>query len=93
MLIAMAAAWCGGALATFDVKKIEASVFKIYTERKTGMGTGTGFLVNGRRILVTNFHVVVDGEKFYVGYREGRDGKLVEARLIDRRSHTDLLSP
>jgi pSer/pThr/pTyr-binding forkhead associated (FHA) protein/S1-C subfamily serine protease len=90
MLIAMAAAWCGGALATFDVKKIEASVFKIYTERKTGMGTGTGFLVNGRRILVTNFHVVVDGEKFYVGYREGRDGKLVEARLIDRRSHTDL---
>ena len=42
MLIAMAAAWCGGALATFDVKKIEASVFKIYTERKTGMGTGTG---------------------------------------------------
>jgi hypothetical protein len=27
MLIAMAAAWCGGALATFDVKKIEASVF------------------------------------------------------------------
>jgi pSer/pThr/pTyr-binding forkhead associated (FHA) protein len=90
LLAAAAAAWCGDALASFDVKKIEASVFKIYTERKTGMGTGTGFLVNGRRILVTNFHVVVDGEKFYIGYREGRDGKLVEARLIDRRSHTDL---
>ena len=57
MLIAMAAAWCGGALATFDVKKIEASVFKIYTERKTGMGTGTGFLVNGRRVNIPSYQV------------------------------------
>jgi pSer/pThr/pTyr-binding forkhead associated (FHA) protein/S1-C subfamily serine protease len=89
-LMAAATAGCASAAAAFDVKKIEASVFKIYTERKTGMGTGTGFLVNGRRILITNYHVVVDGEKFYVGYREGRDGKLVEARLIDRRAHVDL---
>jgi pSer/pThr/pTyr-binding forkhead associated (FHA) protein/S1-C subfamily serine protease len=74
----------------FDVKKIEASVYKIYTERKTGMGTGTGFLVNGRRTLVTNYHVVVNGEKFYVGYRDGRDGRLVEARVIDRRANIDL---
>jgi pSer/pThr/pTyr-binding forkhead associated (FHA) protein/S1-C subfamily serine protease len=80
----------GSAALSFDVKRIEASVFKIYTERKSGMGTGTGFLVNGKRILVTNYHVVVDGEKFYIGYREGRDGKLVEARLVDRRAHTDL---
>ena len=74
----------------FDVKKVEASVYKIYTERKNGMGTGTGFLVNGRRTLVTNFHVVVNGEKFYVGYRDGRDGKLVEARVVDRRANIDL---
>jgi S1-C subfamily serine protease/pSer/pThr/pTyr-binding forkhead associated (FHA) protein len=82
--------FCAGPGEAFDVKKIEAGVFKIYTERKNGMGTGTGFLVNGRRILVTNFHVVVDGEKFYIGYRDGRDGRLVEARVIDRRSHIDL---
>ncbi len=81
---------CARGAEAFDVKKIESGVYKIYTERKNGMGTGTGFLVNGRRILVTNFHVVVDGEKFYVGYRDGRDGKLVEARVVDRRSHVDL---
>jgi pSer/pThr/pTyr-binding forkhead associated (FHA) protein len=74
----------------FDVKKIEASVYKIYTMRKKGIGTGTGFLVNGRRILVTNFHVVAEGEKYFVGYRDGREGKLVEARVVDRRANTDL---
>ena len=26
----------------------------------------------------------------YVGYRDGRDGKLVEARVIDRRARHDL---
>ena len=74
----------------FDVKKIEASVCKIYTMRKKGIGTGTGFLVNGPRILVTNYHVVAGGEKYFVGYREGRDGKLVEARVVDRRDYVDL---
>lgn len=87
MLAAMAQA--GGTWA-FDVKKVESSVYKIYTERKNGMGTGTGFLVHGRRTLVTNFHVVVNGEKFYVGYRDGKDGKLVEARVVDRRANIDL---
>src|SRR5689334_20873857 len=74
----------------FDVKKIEASVYKIYTMRKKGIGTGTGFLVNGRRILVTNYHVVAEGEKYFIGYRDGRDGKLVEARVVDRRAGNDL---
>ena len=74
----------------FDVKKIEASVYKIYTMRKKGIGTGTGFLVNGRRILVTNFHVVAEGEKYFIGYRDGRDGKLVEARVVERRGNIDL---
>jgi pSer/pThr/pTyr-binding forkhead associated (FHA) protein len=79
-----------GVASTFDVRKIEASVYKIYTMRKKGIGTGTGFLVNGRRILVTNFHVVAEGEKYFVGYRDGRDGKLIEARVVERRSNIDL---
>jgi pSer/pThr/pTyr-binding forkhead associated (FHA) protein len=79
-----------GVASTFDVKKIEASVYKIYTMRKKGIGTGTGFLVNGRRILVTNFHVVAEGEKYFVGYRDGRDGKLIEARVVERRGNIDL---
>jgi pSer/pThr/pTyr-binding forkhead associated (FHA) protein len=74
----------------FDVKKIETSVYKIYTMRQNALVQGTGFLVNGRRILVTNFHVVAEGEKYFVGYRDGRDGKLVEARVLERRSNVDL---
>jgi pSer/pThr/pTyr-binding forkhead associated (FHA) protein len=87
---ALLAGWGQLAAWAFDVKKIEASVYKIYTMRKKGIGTGTGFLVNGRRILVTNYHVVADGEKYFVGYRDGRDGKLVEARVVERRSNVDL---
>jgi formylglycine-generating enzyme required for sulfatase activity/S1-C subfamily serine protease len=74
----------------FDVKKIEASVYKIYTMRKKTIGTGTGFLVNGQRILVTTFHVVADGEKYFLGYRDGKQGKVVEARVVERRSTVDL---
>jgi pSer/pThr/pTyr-binding forkhead associated (FHA) protein len=95
LILGATLAWmaAGTGAAAFDVKQVEASVFKIYTWRfnaKKGMGSGTGFLVNGRRILVTNHHVVANGEKFYVGYRDGRDGRLVEARLVNSRSHIDL---
>jgi pSer/pThr/pTyr-binding forkhead associated (FHA) protein len=34
--------------------------------------------------------VVAEGEKYFVGYRDGRDGKLVEARVVDRKANTDL---
>jgi pSer/pThr/pTyr-binding forkhead associated (FHA) protein len=77
----------------FNLKKVEASVYKVYTWRfaaKKGMGSGTGFLVSGHRILITNFHVVADGERFFIGYRDGRDGRLVEARVLERRAHIDL---
>ena len=87
---ALLAGWGQWDAWAFDVKKIEAGVYKIYTMRKKGIGTGTGFLVNGRRILVTNYHVVADGEKYFVGYRDGGDGKLVEARVVERRSNVDL---
>jgi S1-C subfamily serine protease len=76
--------------AAFDIKRVEPSVYKIYTMRKKGMGTGTGFLVNGRRTLVTNFHVVAEGEKYFVGYRDGSEGRLVEARVVERRAGVDL---
>jgi pSer/pThr/pTyr-binding forkhead associated (FHA) protein/S1-C subfamily serine protease len=79
--------------AAFNIKKVEGSVYKIYTWRfnaKKGMGSGTGFLVSGHRTLITNYHVVVDGEKFFIGYRDGPVGKLVEARVIERRGQIDL---
>jgi len=77
----------------FNVKKVESSVYKVYTWRfnaKKGMGSGTGFLVSGHRTLITNYHVVADGEKYFVGYRDGQLGRLIEARVIERRAHIDL---
>jgi S1-C subfamily serine protease len=74
----------------FDVKKIEPSVYKIYTMRKKGIGTGTGFLVSGKRTLVTTYHLIANGEKYFVVYRDGSNGKLVEARVVDRRNSIDL---
>lgn len=42
----------------FDVTKIEASAYKLYTMRKKRIGAGTGFLVSGKRTLVTTYHVI-----------------------------------
>ena len=88
--VLLAALGEAGFASTFDIRKVEPSVYKIYAVRKKGWGTGTGFLVNGRRTLVTNFHVVVDGEKYFVGYRDGTEGRIVEARVVDRRPGVDL---
>ena len=79
--------------AAFDLKKVEAGVYKVYSWRfraNKGMGVGTAFLVSGRRTLITNYHVVDNGEKFFLGYRSGQLGKLVEARLLERRAPSDL---
>ena len=56
--------------AAFDLKKVEAGVYKVYTWRfqaNKGTGVGTAILVSGRKTLITNYHVVDDGEKFFVG--------------------------
>jgi pSer/pThr/pTyr-binding forkhead associated (FHA) protein/S1-C subfamily serine protease len=89
----LAALLVGGGARAFDLKRVEGSVFKVYTWRlnaKKGVSSGTGFLVSGHRILISNYHVVANGERYFVGYRDGRDGKLVEARVVELRSPTDL---
>lgn len=78
------------ASASFDPKKYEGSVYKIYTWTPNSIGTGTGFLVSGRRIIVTNHHVVDHGRRFQIGFLEGRSVRLVEARLLETRPHLDL---
>src|SRR5262249_32896811 len=92
LLLSLAPSACGPAWA-FDVREVESSVYKIYAWRlaaKKGISSGTGFLVSGHRILITNYHVVANGEKFLIGFLAGREGKLVEARVIERRASSDL---
>ncbi|WP_072391916.1 FHA domain-containing protein [Hyphomicrobium sp. CS1GBMeth3] len=79
----------------FDASRVEPSVYKIYSfvpgqNDQYTVSSGTGFLVSGRRYLVTNFHVVEGGQHFYIGFRKGEEAKLVEARRVDGRPNVDL---
>jgi S1-C subfamily serine protease len=67
MLAAMAA---GSGASAFDIKKVEASVYKVFATPKGS--TGTGFLVSGRRTVITNFHVIEKNTEFMVIYRDAK---------------------
>jgi S1-C subfamily serine protease/pSer/pThr/pTyr-binding forkhead associated (FHA) protein len=79
----------------FDARSVEPSIYKIYTfiPQKDGqfaISSGSGFLVSGRRYVVTNFHVVEGGAQFFIAYRDGREAKLIEAKRADSRPNVDL---
>jgi pSer/pThr/pTyr-binding forkhead associated (FHA) protein len=79
----------------FDARKVERSVYKIYTfipekNEQYSVSSGSGFLVSGHRYVVTNFHVVDGGARFYIAFLKGGESKLVEARLVDSRANVDL---
>lgn len=79
----------------FDARRVEPSVYKIYslTPQKNdqySISSGSGFLVSGQRYVVTNFHVIEGGERFYIAFRSGREAKLIEARRVESRSNVDL---
>ncbi|MGE3229692.1 MAG: FHA domain-containing protein [Hyphomicrobium sp.] len=84
-----------GASRAFDASRVEPSVYKIYTfipepNKQYGVSSGSGFLISGRRHVVTNFHVVEGGEHVYIALRDGRELKMVEARPVERRPNVDL---
>lgn len=79
----------------FDTSRVEPSVYKIYTfipekNNQFSISSGSGFLISGRRYVVTNFHVVEGGARFYIAFRDGREAKLVEAKRADSRPNVDL---
>lgn len=79
----------------FDARKVERSVYKIYTfipekNEQYSVSSGSGFLVSGHRYVVTNFHVVDGGARFYIAFLRGGESQLVEARLVDSRANVDL---
>jgi tryptophan 2,3-dioxygenase len=83
MLVAMAT---GSSASAFDIKKVEASVYKVFATPKGS--TGTGFLVSGRRTVITNFHVVENNAEFMIVYREGREVQVAAARVIGYKPGT-----
>jgi hypothetical protein len=85
MLVAMAA---GSVASAFDIKKVEASVYKVFATPKGS--TGTGFLVSGRRTVITNFHVIEKNTEFMVIYRDGKEVQVAAARVIAYKPNLDL---
>lgn len=82
-----------GAARAFDVTEVEASVYKIYAfpADGKGYGFGSGFLISGKRTVVTNFHVVENGATFRVAYRDAnKQGQLIVARVVATRPHLDI---
>ncbi|MGQ0672917.1 MAG: FHA domain-containing protein [Hyphomicrobium sp.] len=80
---------------SFDTRRTEASIYKVYTvamdgDKITSVKTGTGFLVGGSRHVTTNFHVVESGSVFFLGFNDGSEVKLVASRLLAARPQVDL---
>jgi pSer/pThr/pTyr-binding forkhead associated (FHA) protein len=93
LLLALLAPFLGGDAQAFDGADVEPSVYKIYAfpADGKGYGFGSGFLVSGKRTVVTNYHVVENGSTFRVAYRDAnKQGQLIVARVIATRPQLDI---
>jgi pSer/pThr/pTyr-binding forkhead associated (FHA) protein/S1-C subfamily serine protease len=94
ILLALIAPLLGAGMArAFDVTEVEASVYKVYAfpANGKGYGFGSGFLVSGKRTVITNFHVVDNNAEFRIAFRDkNRQGQLVPARIVATRPHLDI---
>ena len=61
--------------------------FFFYSDQPVARGTGSGFVWDDRGHIVTNFHVIEDGDKFMVSLPNQRQ---VEARLVGREPAKDI---
>ncbi|MGE0202576.1 MAG: FHA domain-containing protein [Hyphomicrobiaceae bacterium] len=76
-----------------DVKTVEDGVVRVFAIRGQRMSLGTGFLVQGQNIVVTNNHVIDGGERFVIGTLDG--GRAVSKRAtvlyVDRQKDLAIL--
>lgn len=92
-LLALPVAWdAASAGEAFDTDAIEASVVRVLVPQANPDQTsiGTGWIVHGRRIVVTNNHVVEGGVGYHLAMMAGGKPKIVEARLLRRSPEKDL---
>lgn len=95
VLAVLAAGAAPSVARAFDARTVEPSVYKIYSfvpeqGDQYSISSGTGFLISGRRQVVTNVHVVEGGQRIYIAFREGGEARLVEAELTEKRPNVDL---
>ena len=69
---------------------LEDSVYRIVTKKAAGTGTGTGFLVSGNDIVVTNEHVISGARAVEVRYVENEEVISHSAKVIWKDKKQDL---
>jgi S1-C subfamily serine protease len=77
----------------FDTAAIEASVVRVMApmiNNPDQMSIGTGWIVHGRRIVVTNNHVVEGGASFHLAMLVDGKPKVIDAKLLRRSPDKDL---
>lgn len=92
ILTGVALATAPAALAV-NTREVEPSVVRVFAlvTGSDSMMTGTGWLISGKRVVVTNNHVVEGGSGGYrLGYLDGGAVRIVEAKLVRRSPEKDL---
>jgi len=69
------------------VRQIRESVVVIRTSNRTGesFGVGSGFVVDSRGLIATNFHVIGEGRPFTIHLAGGRELKPTDIVAADRK--------
>ena len=80
-------------VSAFDVSTVEDGVVRVFAKRGNRLALGTGFIVQGSNIIITNNHVIDGGERFQVGILS--NGEPVRRRanvlFVDRRRDLAIL--
>lgn len=91
-LAGLAASDPAAASEAFDTDAVEASVVRVIAPQSQPdtFSMGTGWIVHGRRIVVTNNHVVEGGTSFHLAMMVAGKPATVEAKLLRRSPEKDL---
>jgi hypothetical protein len=77
----------------FDNDAIESSVLRVIVPMLANpdiSSLGTGWIVHGKRVVVTNNHVVDGGARYFLAMLSGGKRQIVEAKLLRRSPEKDL---
>ena len=83
-----------GARAEFSEKVVESAkeaTVRVVSIKGEGASTGTGIIISTKGYVVTNYHVVKDGEKVAVIYGRGRTAFIKEASIVVSDPGKDLV--
>ncbi|MDP4898340.1 MAG: trypsin-like peptidase domain-containing protein [Akkermansiaceae bacterium] len=73
------------------VERAKDSTVRVVSAVGDGMSTGTGFVISSKGYVVTNYHVVENGEKVVVVYGRGETAFIKEASIVVSDPGRDLV--